>query len=106
MPFKKGHKLSNGRPKGSENKISSEIKYKLQDLMSEAFTKIDIAQMNQVQLLKLIQIGVGYLIPKLKYTEISEEENLHSDWIEKVMSTDPKELHKKISQSIQYRHDK
>ena len=36
MPFEKGHKLSSGRPKGSENKISAEIKSKLKDVINEA----------------------------------------------------------------------
>ena len=97
MPFKKGHKLSSGRPKGSENKISSEIKSKLQDVINEAVSQIDITRMNQDQILKLVQIGVGYTIPKLRFTEMETSSNGITEFVNRIYELDPNELHTRIS---------
>ena len=62
------------RPKGSPNKLSSEIKEKLATIVSNAMSTIDIDSMTQNEKLKLIQIGLTYVIPRLKHTEEKEEE--------------------------------
>ena len=62
------------RPKGSLNKITSIIKDRLADVLSEALDSIDIKEMNKAERLKLIQIGIQYVIPRLKQVEEIAEE--------------------------------
>jgi hypothetical protein len=57
------------RPKGSPNKLTSIIKDRLADILSEAIDSIDIKEMNKAERLKLIQIGIQYVIPRLKQVE-------------------------------------
>jgi hypothetical protein len=63
------------RPKGSPNKITAEIKERLSKVIMNAMSSIDIDSMTQNEKLKLIQIGLTYVIPRLKQVEnIVEEE--------------------------------
>jgi ATP-dependent Lon protease len=62
------------RPKGSPNKITSEIKERLSQVIMDAMSTIDIDSMTQNEKLKLIQIGLTYVIPRLKHTEEIKEE--------------------------------
>ena len=62
------------RPKGSLNKITSIIKDRLADVLSEAIDSIDIKEMNKAERLKLIQIGIQYVIPRLKQVEDASDE--------------------------------
>ena len=61
------------RPKGSPNKITAEIKERLSVVIMDAMSSIDIDSMTQNEKLKLIQIGLTYVVPKLKHTEEREE---------------------------------
>ena len=61
------------RPKGSPNKLTAEIKERLSQVIMDAMSTIDIDSMTQNEKLKLIQIGLTYIIPKLKQSDkISE----------------------------------
>ena len=63
------------RPKGSPNKITAEIKERLSEVIMNAMSTLDIDSMTQNERLKLIQIGLQYVIPRLKQVEeITEEE--------------------------------
>ena len=57
------------RPKGSPNKITAEIKERLSQVIMDAMSSIDIDSMTQNEKLKLIQIGLQYVIPRLKQVE-------------------------------------
>ena len=57
------------RPKGSPNKLTSEIKERLSQVLMDAMSSIDIDSMTQNERLKLIQIGLQYVIPRLKQVE-------------------------------------
>ena len=57
------------RPKGSPNKLTAEIKQKLSQVIMDAMSTIDIDSMTQNEKLKLIQIGLTYVIPRLKQVE-------------------------------------
>ena len=57
------------RPKGSPNKLTSEIKDRLSKVIMNAMSSIDIDSMTQNERLKLIQIGLQYVVPRLKQTE-------------------------------------
>ena len=62
------------RPKGSPNKLTSEIKERLSQVIMDAMATIDIGSMTQNEKLKLIQIGLTYVIPRLKQVENIQEE--------------------------------
>ena len=78
------------RPKGSPNKLTSEIKEKLSQVIMDAMSSIDINSMTQNEKLKLIQIGLTYVVPKLKHTEEREEEprNFQIEIIDKTSDID------------------
>jgi len=60
------------RPKGSVNKITSEIKEKIADLVSNVFETLDPNTMTQQEKLKFIQIGLQYVVPRLRSIEQKE----------------------------------
>lgn len=70
------------RPKGSPNKLTAEIKERLSQVIMDAMSSIDIDSMTQNEKLKLIQIGLTYVIPKLKQVENIEEEESRNFQIE------------------------
>ena len=88
------------RPKGSPNKITSEIKERLSQVIMDAMSSIDIDLMTQNEKLKLIQIGLTYVIPRLKQVEdISDEipTNFQIEIIDSLSKCSDKELDKAIS---------
>jgi len=56
-----------GRIAGVPNKLTTEVKDKLQNVMDGIVSKLDIDEMNTDQKLKMLQIGLQYLLPKLKH---------------------------------------
>ena len=69
------------RPKGSPNKLTTEVKNKLQGVMDNVVSTLDIDNMTTDQKLKMLQIGLQYLLPRLKHTteESSEDKPLFID---------------------------
>ncbi len=63
-----------GRTKGTPNKLSNEIKERLATILNEAMDSIDVKTLTVSERFKLIQIGVQYVIPRLKQVENIEEE--------------------------------
>ena len=57
------------RKKGIPNKITAKVKEKLATILDEAMDSIDIKTMTKAERLKLIQIGLQYVIPRLKQVE-------------------------------------
>ena len=89
------------RPKGSPNKITAEIKERLSHVLMDAMSTIDIELMTQNEKLKLIQIGLTYVIPRLKQVENIEEEEPRKFEIEIIDSLSrysDKELDKAIKE--------
>ena len=86
------------RPKGSPNKITAEIKERLSQVIMDAMSTIDIDSMTQNEKLKLIQIGLTYVIPRLKHTEEKEEEprKFEIEIIDSLSRYSDKELDKAI----------
>ena len=78
------------RPKGSPNKLTSEIKERLSKVIMNAMSTIDIDSMTQNERLKLIQIGLQYVVPRLKHTEEIKEEpaNFQIEIIDKTSDVD------------------
>ncbi|MDB4050790.1 hypothetical protein N9454_05900 [Flavobacteriaceae bacterium] len=62
------------RKAGVPNKITSLIKERLADIISESIDSIDVKTLTVSERFKLIQIGVQYVIPRLKQVENIEEE--------------------------------
>ena len=87
------------RPKGSPNKITAEIKQKLSQVIMDAMSSIDIDSMTQNEKLKLIQIGLTYVIPRLKQVEDVSDEmptNFQIEIIDRLTDYLDKELDKAI----------
>ena len=86
------------RPKGSPNKLTSEIKERLSQVIMDAMSTIDIDSMTQNEKLKLIQIGLTYVVPRLKHTEEIKEEprNFQIEIIDSLSKYSDKELDKAI----------
>ena len=88
------------RPKGSPNKITAEIKERLSEVLMDAMSTIDIDSMTQNERLKLIQIGLTYVIPRLKQVEDVSDEmptNFQIEIIDSLSKYSNKELDKKIT---------
>jgi len=87
------------RPKGSPNKITAEIKERLSKVIMDAMSTIDIDSMTQNERLKLIQIGLTYVVPRLKQVENIEEEEprkFEIEIIDSLSKYSDKELDKAI----------
>ena len=61
------------RPKGSVNKVTAEVKEQLQSLIDEVVNRIDVDSMTTDQKLKLLQISLHYVLPKLRSIETIEK---------------------------------
>ena len=57
------------RKKGIPNKITSLIKERLATILNEAVDSIDVKTLTVSERLKLIQISVQYVLPRLKQVE-------------------------------------
>ena len=73
-----------GRTKGTPNKLNSKIKDKLSSIISEAIDSFDIADMTKAERLKLIQLGMPYIITKPQQEEIQEQQNITIEIIDKL----------------------
>ena len=73
-----------GRTKGTPNKLNSEIKDKLSSIISEAIDSFDIENMTKAERLKLIQLGMPYIITKPQQEEIQEQQNITIEIIDKL----------------------
>ena len=67
-----------GRIAGVPNKLTSEVKEKLQTLVEGVVDNLDITEMTIDQKLKLLQITSQYILPRLKsvLTEQVKDEDL------------------------------
>jgi len=63
-----------GRISGKPNKLTAKVKERLATIIDEAMDSIDIEKLTIAERLKLIQIGLQYVIPRLKQVENIEEE--------------------------------
>ena len=61
------------RPKGSPNKVTAEVKEQLKNLIDEVVNRIDVDAMSIDQKLKLLQLSLHYVLPKLRSTEMTEK---------------------------------
>ena len=76
-----------GRKKGIPNKITAKVKDKLATIIDEAMDSIDVEKLTIAERLKLIQIGLQYVIPRLKQVEEVTDEmptNFQIEIIDKI----------------------
>ena len=87
------------RKAGVPNKITSVIKERLAIILNEAMDSIDVEKLTLAERLKLIQIGLTYVIPRLKQVENVEEEmprNFQIEIIDRLSKKTDKELDEAI----------
>ena len=88
-----------GRKLGVPNKITAEVKEKLANILDEAIDSIDIKTMTKAERLKLIQISLQYIIPRLKQVEEVTDEmprEFQIEIIDSLSKYSDKELDKAI----------
>ena len=54
------------RLKGSPNKITSEVRSKLQDVLDDLIDSLDLDELDNNQRIKMLKIALQYTLPKLK----------------------------------------
>ena len=54
------------RPKGSSNKITSEVKDKLQLLIDDLIASLNVNDLDANQRIKMLQIALQYTLPRMK----------------------------------------
>ena len=57
------------RPKGIPNKVTAAVKERLQSLIDSTVNSIHLNDMTTSEKLKLLQISLQYVLPKLRYNE-------------------------------------
>ena len=65
-----------GRTKGTPNKLSSKIKDKLSSIITEAIDSLDLSDMTKAERLKLIQLGLPYIVAKPQIEETMQEQQM------------------------------
>ncbi len=88
-----------GRIKGKPNKLTAKVKDRLATIIDEAMDSIDIEKLTIAERLKLIQIGLQYVIPRLKQVENVEEDiprNFQIEIIDRLSKKTDKELDEAI----------
>jgi hypothetical protein len=89
-----------GRPKGSQNKLTKKIKEKLSCIVNDALDSLDVKTMTKVEKLKLIQIGVQYIVPRLRQIEEITDEpprKFQIEVIDNISQVSDKDLDKAIT---------
>ncbi|MDA9103993.1 hypothetical protein N9J67_03625 [Schleiferiaceae bacterium] len=81
-----------GRTKGTPNKLSAEIKESLSLLISEAVSSLDINSMSKSEKLKLIQLGLPYVITKPQTEEVVEGQKFTVEIIDRLTDYSDKEI--------------
>ena len=64
-----------GRIAGQPNKITSEVKEKLQLLIDDLIASLNVNDLDASQRIKMLQIALQYTLPRMKQTtnEVSED---------------------------------
>ena len=74
------------RKKGIPNKITTKVKDKLSDIVNDALDSLDLETFSKAEKLKLIQIGVQYIVPRLRQVEEVTDEPPRQFQIEVITS--------------------
>ena len=73
-------KKTGGRVKGTPNKLTSTIKEQLGNLADEVLESIDINLFSKAEKIKLLQVILQYIMPRLQaqHIELDQEEKLRN----------------------------
>jgi len=75
MPFKEGNQYGKLTKRG-ENRVTKEVKQKLDNLLDDTIKSIDPDDLRIAQKIKLLEICLTYAVPKMVYKHsISENSN-------------------------------
>jgi hypothetical protein len=86
-----------GRTKGTPNKLTSKIKDKLSSIISEAIDSLEIETMSKAERLKLIQLGLPYIVTKPQIEEpLQQEQKFQIEIIDRLSKKTDKELDEAI----------
>ena len=86
-----------GRQKGTPNRLNSKIKDKLSDIINDAISSLDLEDMTKAERLKLIQLGLPYIITKPQQEEIQEQQNFTIEIIDRLSDYSDKQLDNAIN---------
>ena len=86
-----------GRQKGTPNRLNSKIKDKLSAIISDAISTLNIEDMTKAERLKLIQLGLPYIITKPQQEEIQEQQNFTIEIIDRLSDYSDKQLDNAIN---------
>ena len=78
-----------GRTKGTPNKISSEVKEKLQVLIDKTVDELTTANLSISHKLKLLELALNYTLPKLAHTYKEVDNKQKSFRVEYVGASNP-----------------
>ena len=87
------------RPKGSPNKITAKVKDRLATIIDEAMDSIDVEKLTIAERLKLIQIGLQYVTPRLKQVE-DVSENIPNEFQIEIIDRLNKKTDKELDEAI------
>ena len=62
-----------GRTIGTPNKITADVRFKLEKLIEGLINSIQIEDLNDTQKIKMLQIALQYTLPRLQAQIISNE---------------------------------
>ena len=71
-----------GRRKGTPNKVTSEVKNKLVELIDGTISELSTANLNVANKIKLLDIALNYTLPKLKHSYQEVEQKVKSYTVE------------------------
>ena len=99
MRFEVGNKMGKGRPKGAVNKSTEIVKQAVAKLLESNIDAVqtDLDQMQPRDRVNALLQFLKFHIPTQKAVEIQDPGmDTRTEWIDKIMTYDPKELHKKV----------
>ena len=64
-----------GRTAGTPNKITAEVRGKLENLIEGIVSDIDLAELTTSEKIKLLQISLQYTLPRLQAMMIKEDKD-------------------------------
>ena len=67
-----------GRKKGTPNKLTAEVKEKVQSFLDGAIDSIDLSECTTAEPIRLIEIGLRYTLPTMKQVEKYPEREYQS----------------------------
>ena len=86
-----------GRQKGTPHKLTSEIKGKLSTIINEAIDTLDLETMTKAERLKLIQLGLPYIVTKPQLEEpVQEQQKFQIEIIDRLDKYKDRDLDKAI----------